>query len=68
MHRKQLIGLYGRICRRNISAFSDKIRKKKAAAGLRAATAFLYAPTRPRLSPHGVKKQSAGAPAFEAIN
>jgi hypothetical protein len=27
-----------------------------------------YTPTRPRLSPHGVKKQSAGAPAFDAIN
>jgi hypothetical protein len=42
--------------------------QKKAAVGLRAATAFLYAPTRPRLLPLGVKKQSAGAPAFDAIN
>jgi hypothetical protein len=41
---------------------------EKAAAGLRAATAFLYALTRARLSPLGVKKQSAGAPAFETIN
>jgi hypothetical protein len=28
---------------------------------------FVYALTRPRLSTHGVKKQSVGAPAFDAI-
>jgi hypothetical protein len=47
---------------------ATRLAEKKAAAGLRAATAFVYALTRRRLSTHGVKKQSVGAPAFDAIN
>jgi hypothetical protein len=66
---QQIIRLYERTCRRNMKKrIQRQDLQKKAAVGLRAATAFLYAPTRPRLSPHGVKKQSAGAPAFDAIN
>ena len=51
---QQVISLYERTCRRNIKKrIQRQDWQKKSAVGLRAATAFLYAPTRPRLSPHG---------------
>ena len=50
---QQVISLYERTCRRNKKRIQRQDWQKKSAVGLRAATAFLYAPTRPRLSPHG---------------
>ena len=49
---QQIISLYERTCRRNMKKrIQRQDLQKKTAVGLRAATAFLYVPTRPRLSP-----------------